>query len=1007
VGAKVTSAELVGRTAQVEVLDAALDRAQLGAGGAVLVGGEAGIGKTRLVHGCTERARELGFLGAVGAASPVDGRGLAYGPVVELLRNLERRLEPEGAELLAPALRALGLPGTDGSTDGSTDGASPFDATAGPIARTWLVDTVLSSLLAIARRVPTMLVVEDLHWADAGTLGVVDHLVRSAGDDALVIVGTYRTEEVAAGNPLRSLLAETFRSANVSRLELGPLPDDDVDRLVRAILGRPAERGVLQAVRTRAGGNPFLVEELLAQGEPGRSTAALRDIVLGRVERVSQPARRVLAAASVVGPHVDHELLLTLSGLGPDAFDTAAGEALDRQLLIADDDDAGYRFRHELTRECVYDSLLPGDRGRIHGQVAALLSAHARFRAAGPGYGDAELARHWWAAGEWEHALRAAVVAADAAEEVFAFDESLYHLEHALASLDRLDTPPKEPAFDRLQLVERTAEAAYLAGSGPRSMELANAAIAMIDRDAEPVAAGMAYVRLARNAWSVADQPACFEALEHAEALIPPDPPTPERARVLAEKGRGLMLISRYREGASVCTQAVEVARAAAARAEEGHALNSLGVCRAEMGTFDEGIELVERAWEIAEELRRPEDINRAMSNISCLLYRAGRLEDAVDLFVRKERDGGDPGGVLLQSAAMNACDALIDLGRWVEAERIMASVGGMMGNCSQHPAQCRAILAIRRGQLDGVADVLRSMEEHFESLADVQFLCPLLLCTADLAIAEGRYDDADTALLRALDLIGRSDDVEFGPAVCATAARSLADRAAAATARGMPADVDALRGRADVLVREAGTLVERAGDEGQAGPRTLAFLAQARAEASRLARGTPGLAGDASLWADAEELWTALHQPYETAYCQWRQADALLASRTGRRRAEALVLDAWETAATLGAGSLTAPLEEVAGRARIPLGADDPGRRSAKVGEELGLTIREVEVLGLLVAHRTDGQIAQALYISKKTASVHVSNILRKLGAANRIEAGEIGRQAGLEPVVAATSTG
>jgi DNA-binding CsgD family transcriptional regulator len=330
------------------------------------------------------------------------------------------------------------------------------------------------------------------------------------------------------------------------------------------------------------------------------------------------------------------------------------------------------------------------------------------------------------------------------------------------------------------------------------------------------------------------------------------------------------------------------------------------------------------------------------------------------------------------------------------------------MGNCAEHPALALALIAMRRGQFDGVADTLRTTEERFASLADTGFRCTLELRLGDLAIEEGRHDDVDRAVTRALELLEGTDDREIGPEVCALGARSLADRAAAASARGMPVDVPGLRERAAWLADRADRyLAPIHGDEGaQTGPRPAGFAAQARAEASRLAGDSSGLAGDASSWAEAEEHWRALHQPYEVAYCRWRQADALLSARSGRRRAERLLLDAWEHADALGAVPLRTRIEELAGRARIQLGGDEDGRRNAKIGEDLGLTAREVEVLGLLAAHRTDGQIAQALYISKKTASVHVSNILRKLDAANRIEAGEMGRQAGLDPVIPATTT-
>lgn len=981
----------VGRTGELARLGALLEQVPTAGSATVFVGGEAGMGKTRLVDELSGRARLLGFRVAVGGATPLEGRGLPYGVMVSALRDLEHQLPTDLANsVLGPAFGALGLP-----LAGGAPAESPPRPVPGTMAKVWLLEVILRSLAVLSEATPTLLVLEDLQWSDAASLGVVDFVTRGAGSSKLIVVCTYRIDEVRTGDPLENAVVELGRLPQVSTILLGGLDELDLVAFVSAILGRRPERTLVDALRSRSAGNPFFVEELVAAGAVGAWSPTLTGAVASRLAGLSSQAATVLGAASALGVEARHALLLEATGLGELEFDTAVRECIGRQVVVPSDRGTGYRFRHELVREAVYGSLLPGERIRVHRRIAEALRSYAPTAPAGQGVPEAELAAHWWAAGLWNEALCSALAAADSALEVFAFEEAIAHLEHALDAYDQLGPEAASSMVDRATLVERAADAAYLAGAGERSIELARTALVVLDGEADPLRRAMAYVRLARNQWALADPPASFEALAAAEALIPTDEPTIELARTLSEKARCLMLMSRFREGELVCRRAISVAKAAGARREEGHALNTLGVCLSYLGLRDEGIEMLRDALRTAEDLRSPEDISRGYSNLSSLLYTAGRLEEAVELVRSSASSDEDLGGIRFQGAALNAAEALVDLGRWDEAEATVALVGSLMGNCGNHPGMVRSMLALRRGNLEEAAHEIAIIDRNTEQLDDVQFRGTVLVRLAELALLEGRPWEGYEAVERALALAASTDDSDVIPEMCAKGAQALADTLEQARVAGRRHDPVKLQLLAGELAEHAGEVVARSGGESATGaPRAQAMVALCIAEATRLDRSDP------SAWESAERQWRQLGQPFETAYCQWRHADALLATRSRRAQARDLLRDAWRTAVGLGARPLVSRVEALAQRAGIALepGTEDQ-RRLTRMASDLGITAREAEVLAQLAAGRTDGQISAALFISKKTVSVHVSSLLRKLDAGSRYEAGEIGRRAGLDP--------
>jgi DNA-binding CsgD family transcriptional regulator/tetratricopeptide (TPR) repeat protein len=677
------------------------------------------------------------------------------------------------------------------------------------------------------------------------------------------------------------------------------------------------------------------------------------------------------------------------------SLDGALAETVDKQILVVDPTEAGYRFRHALLRESVYATLLPGECSRLHRQVATALATDSSLGPSEPGRLAAELAWHWWTAGEWAAAFSSSMCAANAATAVWAFPEALDHLERALAALDRTPSESVPPGTDRLDLLEKASNAAYLAREGQRSVDLARAAIHCVDVGADPKGAARLYIMLGRNAWSIDDPQAAFDANRQAAALLSADEPSVELARVLAAEASWLMIMSRHRDAEPRCHDAITVARAVGARAEEGHALNTLGCSRALLGHYDEGIGLVHEALVIAEELGLPDHLDRAYGNLSALLVEAGRLEEAAALVYDSSAVGEQVWGVMLNGAAGNGSDALIRLGRFDEAEALVAKMGERgVGSCVSLPLLAPVPIAIRRGRFGDAARLLAAVDELTAARHDVQTRGLFHMLTAELALEQDRPDDAYGEVERALALAAGTDDETFRPEMCALGVRALADELQDARARGRRLDADKARLLALGLVHEADRMVAAPEARGtRCTPRATAFASTCAAERSRLQQSDP------DLWAEAASRWDAAREPYPAAYCRWREAEALLEGRTGRSRAHECLQTAWRTSVEMGTLPLSERIERLAQRARIPLAEDDHAEplNGSTLAGDLGLTPREVEVLGQLAAGRTDREIAEELFVSKKTASVHVSNLLRKLNVTNRVEAGKIGQAHGL----------
>jgi DNA-binding CsgD family transcriptional regulator/tetratricopeptide (TPR) repeat protein len=990
VAQRVSSPVFVGRVSEIDQLRAALGRAAVGTPATVVVAGEAGVGKTRLVAELVGQAPEFGAIALVGGCLDVGDGVLAYTPVVEALRSLV------GAVDAAELDRVLGSSPTGLARLVPELGAGVPDADVVTPAR--LFESLLGVLHRLAERRPVLLVAEDLHWADQSTRDLLGFLVRNLRRGVCLVL-TYRSDDLHRRHPLRPFLAELERGGRAERLPLGVLDRRGVTGLLAGILGGQPPAGDVADVLARSGGNPFFAEELLAARHDGTVLpTALRDVVLARVEVLSEAAQRVLRVAAVAGRRVDHQLLAVVAAQPVGELVDVLREAVAHHVLTPEEGSESYAFRHALVQEIIYDELLPVERAPLHAAYARALSTRTQARPDGAHAVElGQLAYHWYAAHDLGAALAACVRAGQAAEATYALAEAQQQYERALELWDQVPDAATRSPLDRVTLLQRAAQAAFPTGDHDRAIALIDVALRTTDAEREPLRTGVLLERLARFHWVAGESARAMAAIERAVAAIPAEPPTPERARALAAHGQMLMLVGRHGAAVERCEDAVRVAREVGARGEEGHALTTLASSLAMLGHIDRASGVFERAGQIAEEVGHADDLCRVRINHATALALYGRWADAARLNLDCYRLAQRFGAVRTygMSALTDAAESLIFLGRLAEAAPMLEEVfeldlpAGLAAPC----LQSRALYHLYRGELAAAQADLVTVLDSTQLPLDPQYASPQFARLAIVALWDARLTDARAAVADGLAMVADTDDGSLVLELCLAGLTVEAATAEQALARRATDELTEAR-------RNATRLIERARDVAGSlrhNPLGQARLATAEAEHTR-ARGSTA----ADCWAAAATAWQNLGCPYETGYAGWQHGEALLRAGAARDDVAAVLVQGWTAANDLGARLLTDEITALARRARIDITAAAPETAEQPIdpGEKLGLTPREREVLTHVAAGRTNRQIAAALFISDKTASVHVSNILAKLHATNRGEAAAIAHRLGLSPV-------
>jgi DNA-binding CsgD family transcriptional regulator/tetratricopeptide (TPR) repeat protein len=992
---RVSSPEFVGRTEELTTLLNGLERAGARDASAIFVAGEAGVGKTRLVDEFTRRAEGDGARLLRGDCVVLADGELPFAPLTAALRPLVRELdpgeldEPARAEL-ARVIPELGLAGS--GPDGSD---SSLDE---PLAQSRLFELLLGLLGRLGDQAPLVLIIEDLHWADRSTREFLSFLIRNARDAPLLLVCTYRSDELHRRHPLRPFLAEEERRGPVERLELRRLTEPELARLVSGILGASPDAELVRRLHERSEGNPFFAEELLAATTDARGPLppSVRDAFMVRVEALSVLAQGVLRIAAVAGRRTSHRLIAAVATMPDARLLEALREAVASNVLVQQDDT--YEFRHALLRESVYTDLLPGERTSLHLRLAEVLAADQSL---GDGSGvaaAAELAHHFWAARRLPEALRASVEAGRAAERSYAFAEAQRHFEAALEIWDRVEEAEQLAGCDRAAVTARAAENAHLVGDQERAVALAREAISELDRASDAVRAALQRERLGRYLWTSGDPEASEQAYSEALEMLPPEPPTAELARVLAAYAQILMLRGRPREARGLCERAISVAREVGARAQEGHALNTLGVIIGGLGDREAGDVHLRTAQRIAEEVGTIDDRCRVYVNRSDQIDQDGRVEEAAELALEGAEVARGLGARSYSKFLQGeAAHRLLRLGRLAEAERLASEAptdepSGLTQAILRH---ARAEADLIRGDLDSAAGELERAETP-GGKADSMWLGPLTASRIDLELQRGRPEEAAATAEAAAAAMGEGEIPFFTSQMYKRGLSALAEVAERARALADPETLADAQGRAERMLDRLRGLLAPEHWDGTPPPASLGHLAAAEAEMSRVEGDS-----DPSAWSSVAARWEELGLPLELAYAQWRQAEAILLSDGDRGAAAELLSSAAAAASAAGAEPLLEGVESLARRARLPL-SEKPTREveegvATDGAESLGLTDRELEVLELVAEGKTNREIGETLFISAKTASVHVSRILAKLDVRGRVEAATAAHRLGI----------
>jgi len=973
---------LVGRDDSLRRLSRALDRAAAGRPVVAVVAGETGVGKTALLRQFLD-----GVDAAVlaGTCVPVAGEPLPYAALTQALRRAKGSGVVQQELSRSPELSRL-LPGVpEGPPAASAEGSS----------RLRLYQSVLGLLDLMGAATPVVHAVEDVHWADPATLDLLSFLATNLVDERVLLLLTYRAEAVVETDALATWLAELRRLPLTEAVTLDRLDHDQATALVTRLLGTPPTPEQLAATWERSAGNPLFVEQLVLAGDgPGPLPATLHDLLRARVAGLPDETREVLRAASVIGRVSSVPLLARTLRRDVPMVEPLLRPALAAHVLeLRPDDRIG--FHHPAFAEVVYAELMPGERTALHRAAAEALDAEPYPSPAAVG----ELARHWHRAGDLARALAAAVRAGRVSEEAYAFADAAASYSRALELVEQVDVD-----IDRTELRTRAGECAILTGDAPAAVRFVRAALADVT---EPSERATLLERLGSFHYLAGDGEAAEAAFRDALALLAPGETSELAARLYAGLGLLCAAWSRIDDADTACAEAVRISRAVGARREEGVALNARGVVAAVRGDVDGGIELLRDSLAIAQAVQNPTDVASAYVNLSHVLGLAGRLDDGVRLaragIAELTRYGQDrqSGSLLL----VNASDALVKAGRLPEAQELITTALDRQprGIMAAPVLFLAARIALARGDLDVAWDSAQQARLLIESEhAPVAWLRVVIETAAEVELWAGRPAAAQELVTDGLEAIHGTDEAPFGTELVALGLRAVADEAAV---RRDGRSRARQRARAAEL-REV--LAER--DEEAALPETPALDELCAAEAARVTGSATSTA-----WASVAAAWLALERPFPAAYARWREAEVLLASGVSAPAVTAL-RTAHAAAVALTAVRLVGELESLARWYRLDLPTPVPAPRSgaddasgppagAAGGEEpeddglaaYGLTSREREVLIRLAAGQSNREIAEDLFISIKTASVHVSNILRKLDVPGRQEAARVAHRLGV----------
>ncbi|NYI79725.1 helix-turn-helix transcriptional regulator [Nocardioides panzhihuensis] len=955
---------LVGRDADLETLIGLVDNARAAKGRHVLLAGDAGVGKTRILRELRGRAVADGRQTFVGHCLDFGDSAEAYLPFTEILDNITTALPEVVAQVadvhpallrMAPVARVLG--GADTADQEALDRGNLFAA-------------IHALLERAAEKAPVLVVVEDTHWADQSTRDLLTFLFTRPFIGPVTIVASYRADDLHRRHPLRRQLAEWTRLPSVERVHLGRLSDDDVRLLVAELAG---DLGIdVESVVRRAEGNAFFVEELVQAAGAEELPWDLADLLLVRLEQLDATAREVVDTASAAGRNVSDELLEAVAGLDRATLDAGLRQAIERAILVPRED-GYYLFRHALLGEAVYDDLLPGERVRLHQRyVAALRGDLTTGSAAG-------LARHARLAGDHETALSAGIEAGDEAAATGGPDEASQHYQQAIAQL--AGHAASDHDTQRLvDLVVKASDAMVAAGHADRAGKLAREQRESLPLDAPGLWRAQLMTVEIETSFAYVNDVEVGALAEAAMAALPEDAPPLVRARLLAAYARTLMIYRRHddaeRAGQEALALAEELGRTGLAAEVSATLAGTWGrPPQARIEPLRAAVARAAKAGALHPELR-------ARIQLAFALDAADRLEEAGESY-RSAFLLGVERGVPWAPYSFDARTAwlghLYKIGRWDEALALTEAYG-IPPALSPWLEANRLMIEQDRGA-DRGAEARRLRPSWKQEVATASESVPVEIKAA------GAHGDVET-ILEAYDAgvetLGRTWGKWFGGN---TRLSAVAVSAISAAIPGLPVgERRQVTAQVDRIVAAGMRPAEARPTWGLEGQAWTARLVAEGLRVHWLAGIDPPEQEElVDAWRKAVAAFQVFPHVHELAWSRARLAEILRAGGDAAGARE-LVDQARESAKQLGAEPLLEHLRTF-GTTPQRSGAGPSGR----------LTARESEILALVAAGRSNGEIGTQLFISTKTVSVHVSNILAKLGASGRTEAAAIGRRRGL----------
>jgi len=945
----IVSPVLVGRDDLVALAERRLAMVANGQGHLLMLTGEAGIGKSRLLGVVERSATTRGFRIARAVGFPGD-QEVAGALMEDVARSTGDRADGAVAAstaAMASRIRDVGAVDLDSHRQ-----------------HRLLVRDLADSLCRMTSDGPVLLALEDVHWADELSLEVLAHVARDLVRVPMLVVVTLRSDELRGRPSLREWRARLLGQRLAEETRLERFDRVQTDAMVAALTSgaSPISRELAEALYARSDGIPLHVEELvgaLARAVTPRPYGAseiavpdtLADAILTRLHRLSTMARQVAATAAVIGRSFDLTLLASSLGWSMVVLGPPLTELQDRFLITPTVDGRGYDFRHALIRDAIYQDLPLPDRRVLHGNVAsALVSADARPD-------DAGLSAHFELAGRTREASAHALIAARRAVSFSAHTDALHLFRRALANLD-MDSPPEERA-EILTCIG--LESAATDDNRGAAAALAEAREAYLGLGRGRDAAALVPALVATRHLLGDDLPTRVALVEtglrELDTSGQEDPAT--RAALMAGLASAYMLDRRLERSIEIGQAAIQLAREAGQAAIEADVTTTLGSVLVFAGRMEEGWQLLERSIDRArldhDEAEVARGYRMAGSCASVLVeYRraVGYLEAGIDHAQRVELWNHR------HYMAAHRAHVAWAIGDWSAAESLAAHAladgsGGITTRITG--LHVLGFVAVGRGHWAAAQDALFEALQLGEEMGELQRISPAVWGLAEAALLQGDHQRAIELVKRGRD---RSHDVEdaaylFPFLITGTRAYLAANDPLAAHrwVAGVSADLErrAIPGTLPAIDHARGLLALASGSTS---------AARASLEAAH--------AG----WSERSRLWEGTWAAIDLARC---------AARTNRaKEAVRLLGEARVTAQSLGATPLLAAIEALPAT-----------RASARPDPWAPLTEREFQVARLVAEGRTNPDIAAELGIATRTAASHVEHILGRLGASRRAEIG------------------